>query len=231
MNLDTIAETVFEVCSDKSKGTTECVEAIVSSLGLEATFFGIEDAVRDYRLSGKSLSETAAMISRAMGGTPEPKVKMVMTRVVCNNGMVTDRPTITFESALQHFTDAGFNDPRNAAIFVSKYLVKHLESEGEDLDLDKVTELYGTGNDYQYDGVCFSCYTAEEMIQRTTDQVAECIAENAYDMAVDEVANMSLEDCAERMVGYCMTECIVVDTPSVCPTHRNPTEEYIIIKE
>ena len=224
MNLDNIAEVVFEVCADKSKGTVECVESIVKALNLEMSFFGIEDAVRDYRLSGKSLSETATMINRAIGGIPE--IKMVTTRVVCNN-----TSAITFDSALEFFTEAGFTQPKNAATLAVTYLMQIAEADGELLNLEGITELYGTGNHYEYDGKCYSCLESNDLLTLTTDAVAECIAESAYDMAVDEVANMTLEEAAERWNGYCTTDVKVVVDPSGPDIMQFKANSYVIIAE
>lgn len=222
--LESVAQTIFEVCNDKSLGTKQCVEQVINKLGvIPSNQEAVEKAIRDYRLSGKSLSATAEILTKAIKGCDD-----------CSpfdncGGCDPDSFGIKFDVALKHFTDRKFHEPKAAAVFVTQYLTQTIHwDEGEKLELDKVEEQY-SGNSFSYNGLVYSCYDIDDLRDLTVDSVAECIAESAYDLAADEVSQMNDEEVAERYAGGYAADIKAIEDPDKDP--NNTCRGFVVIAE
>jgi hypothetical protein len=106
------------------------------------------------------------------------------------------------------FTDQMFTDPEEATKIVSA-----MEWSGIEVDLNLVEEVTDDLCEYAifYKDKTYTLQPQHVLEDLATDTRAESISSNAYDMARDEVSELSLEEVAESAGYYSVEEIVVTE--------------------
>lgn len=191
MTKEELATVVFEECSSKTRSTKECVEAIQLRTGLDVDF---SESIRRYRQSGSGLEKT---VNEILGTADRRDVNLSSVEFVDLQGTPVPVAALTsgYDTYLEIFKQKLFDNPETAA----KICVE-LDKKGVSFYLDMIEEAEHHCTYHLGIQVGDSLYFLENhnhLLNSAIECRAEGIAQNAWDIASDEVNDMETVELLE----------------------------------